>query len=63
MECLGFVLIYFLRGNLPWQGVKVADKKAKYEMIKNKKEEMPLEELCEELPVEVITFMSKVRGL
>ena len=23
MECLGFVMIYFLRGNLPWQGVKV----------------------------------------
>ena len=43
MECLGFVLIYFLRGNLPWQGVKVADKKAKYEMIKQKKTEMSME--------------------
>lgn len=63
MECLGFVLIYFLRGNLPWQGVKVPDKKAKYEMIKQKKTEMSLEELCEELPTEFITYMKRVREL
>ena len=42
MECLGFVLIYFLRGNLPWQGVKVADKKEKYEIIKERKVSMSL---------------------
>ena len=63
MECLGFVMIYFLRGNLPWQGVKVADKKAKYEMIKNKKTEMSLEELCDELPIEFVTYMDRVREL
>ena len=61
MECLGFVLIYFLRGNLPWQGVKVVDKKAKYEMIKTKKTEMTLEDLCEGLPTEFITYMNRVR--
>jgi len=63
MECLGFVLIYFLRGNLPWQGVKVVDKKAKYEMIKSKKTEMSLEDLCEGLPSEFIIFMNRVRQL
>ena len=63
MECLGFVLIYFLRGNLPWQGVKVVDKKAKYEMIKSKKTEMSLEELCEGIPTEFIIYMNRVRSL
>lgn len=63
MECLGFVMIYFLRGELPWQGVKVADKKAKYEMIKGKKTEMSLEELCQDLPAEFVTYMKKVRAL
>ena len=32
-------------------------------MIKQKKSEMSLEELCEELPVEFITYMTRVREL
>lgn len=56
-------MIYFLRGDLPWQGVKVADKKAKYEMIKSKKTDMPLEELCYDLPKEFVIYMEKVRAL
>ena len=63
MECLGFVLIYFLRGNLPWQGVKIADKKEKYEIIKEKKQEMPLEELCKGMPNQFIEYMEMVRAL
>ena len=60
---LGFVLIYLLRGNLPWQGVKVADKKAKYEKIKKMKTEMTLEKLCEDLPEEFVIFMERVRDI
>ena len=63
MECLGFVLIYFLRGNLPWQGVKVADKKEKYEIIKERKVSMSLQELCEGLPNQFIEYMERVRAL
>ena len=39
-----------MRGNLPWQGVKVQDKKEKYEMIKSKKTDISLEELCAGIP-------------
>ena len=52
-----------MRGNLPWQGVKIADKKAKYEMIRAKKSEMTLEELCAEIPSEFVTYMKAVRAL
>lgn len=42
MESLGYVLMYFNRGNLPWQGLKAANKKQKYEKISEKKMSTPV---------------------
>lgn len=46
MESLGYVLMYFNRGSLPWQGLKAATKKQKYEKISEKKMSTPVEVLC-----------------
>jgi len=46
MESLGYVLMYFNRGCLPWQGLKAATKKQKYEKISEKKMSTPVEALC-----------------
>lgn len=46
MESLGYVLMYFNRGSLPWQGLKAATKKQKYEKISEKKMSTPIEILC-----------------
>jgi len=46
MEALGYVFLYFLRGNLPWQGLKAATKKQKYERIAEVKLATSTAELC-----------------
>ena len=38
--------MYFNRGSLPWQGLKAATKKQKYEKISEKKMSTPVEVLC-----------------
>jgi casein kinase 1 len=50
LEALGHVFMYFLRGGLPWQGLKAATNKQKYEKIGEKKQSTPIKELCESFP-------------
>ena len=47
--------MYFNLGSLPWQGLKAATKKQKYERISEKKMSTPIEVLCKGFP-------SKSRG-
>jgi len=42
--------MYFLRGSLPWQGLKAATNKQKYEKIGEKKQTTPIKDLCESFP-------------
>lgn len=50
LESLGYVMMYFLRGSLPWQGLKGATKKQKYEKILEKKLSTTTEALCRNFP-------------
>ena len=50
LEALGHVFMYFLRGGLPWQGLKAATNKQKYEKIGEKKQSTQIKELCEGFP-------------
>lgn len=63
MESLAHVLIYFCRGSLPWQGIKVVDKNEKYRLIMQKKMLIPVEKLCEGIPKEFATFLEYTRSL
>jgi len=63
LESLGFVLLYFLHGSLPWQGMKAITKKEKYNKIKAKKRDTPIELLCEHSPIEFATYLHYCRAL
>ena len=63
LESLGFVLVYFLKGSLPWQGLTAKGKTQKYEAIKDKKTSVTMESLCEGLPEEFKTYLTACREL
>jgi len=63
LESLGYVLLYFLRGSLPWQGLKAATKKQKYENISERKMATPIETLCKEFPKEFVSYLHYCRCL
>jgi casein kinase 1 len=63
LEALGHVFMYFLRGGLPWQGLKAATNKQKYEKIGEKKQTTAIKDLCEGFPEEFNKYLSYVRNL
>ncbi|KAH8931650.1 hypothetical protein BDL97_19G033000 [Sphagnum fallax] len=63
LESLGYVLMYFLRGSLPWQGLKAGTKKQKYEKISEKKMSTSIEFLCKAYPSEFASYFHYCRSL
>jgi casein kinase 1 len=63
IEALGYMLIYFLKGTLPWQGQVLKDPKRKYDRIKQLKYDIKLEDLCRDLPIELAKFIQYARDM
>lgn len=65
LESIGHVLFYFLRGSLPWQGLKAPNSKLKYEKIGHTKQKIPPNELLmnNSIPRQFAMFLSYSRGL
>ncbi len=65
MECIGYLLVYFLKGRLPWERVKHKDKCKKYELIGNKKQECMenIEDFCHDLPKEYKVYFKYIQSL
>ncbi|CAI0400683.1 unnamed protein product [Linum tenue] len=55
--------MYFLRGSLPWQGLKAGTKKQKYDKISEKKMLTPIEVLCKSYPSEFTSYFHYCRSL
>ena len=63
LESLGYVLIYFLRGDLPWQNVLAKTKDERNKKILEKKIEISSSKLCEGFPIQFVKFLNYVKNL
>ena len=61
LESIGYVFVYFLKGTLPWQGLKNGGDK--YQRIMEKKLQIPTEMLCHGLPEEFALFINYSKSL
>lgn len=60
LESIGYMLLFFLRGNLPWQGIKGNHQHNK---IFEKKVQIPIEILCLDIPDNILQYFTYVREL
>jgi serine/threonine protein kinase len=63
LEAVGYVLLYFLRGKLPWQGLHVKNKEDRYHRIMEIKMETTPNNLCKGFPKEFEEYVDYTRNL
>ena len=64
LESLAYILLYlFKKGKLPWNGLPISDKEEKNKQILNIKKNIPIKELCKDIPQEYQTLLSYSRKL
>ena len=63
LESLGYLLLFFLLGRLPWQGYISNSKEDKYYKITEIKKKITAKELCENLPIQFEKYIIYTRNL
>jgi hypothetical protein len=61
LESLVYVLIYFLKGELPWQNLKAKTVEEKFAKILHTKVNLSIDEICQGLPVEFKELLTWAR--
>lgn len=62
LESIGYILIYFLKGSLPWQNLKCSNSEIS-QKVSDLKEQTSNNELCNDLPIEFKLYMDYVKTL
>ena len=63
LESMIYILIYFLKGELPWQNVKAKNKEERYKIIFEKKSAVSVESLCEGIPQEFSELLNYIKKM
>ena len=63
LESMIYILIYFLKGKLPWQDVKAKNKEERYKAILQIKSKVTIDNLCEDIPYEFAELLKYVKSL
>ena len=63
LESMIYILIYFLKGRLPWQDVKAKTKEERYKLIHEIKSKSTIESLCKDIPNEFTELLTYVKQL
>ena len=63
LESMIYILIYFLKGKLPWQDVKAKQNEERHKLISEIKSKVTIESLCENLPSEFAELLTYVKNL
>ena len=63
LEAIAYMLIFFMKGGLPWQNIEDNIKEQKYKKIMDMKVQTPMEKLCDGLPNEMLQYLKYVRAL
>lgn len=63
LEAIGHMIVYFLRGSLPWSGLDARTTQEKYRRIFEKKMEEQLSNLCKGFPDAFVEYLQYSRNL
>ncbi|KAL9617720.1 MAG: hypothetical protein Q9160_007494 [Pyrenula sp. 1 TL-2023] len=63
LESLGYMVVYFLKGSLPWEHVEESRRENRYEAVLRMKESITAEDLCANLPAAFTEYMKSVRSM
>lgn len=63
LESIGFLLVYLMLGQLPWQGIPAPDPQTKTIKIGERKMQIPPEELCKDCIPQMLLYLNYCRGL
>ena len=63
LESMLYILIYFLKGKLPWQDIKAKQKEERHKIIFQIKSKISIDSLCKDIPEEFANLLKYVKSL